>query len=91
MDSRRLARLVRAILAGDVEFEAPSHRKSRGVALFLAGMGAGVLVGVLLAPAADGPKARVDEERSKTRERAPHPKDPLGEAAVHTRAEKSAS
>ena len=90
MDSRRLARLVRAILAGDVEFEAPSHRKSRGVALFLAGMGAGVLVGVLLAPAADGPKARVDEERS-TGERAAHPKDSLGEAAVHSRAERSAS
>jgi hypothetical protein len=91
MDSRRLARLVRAILAGDFEFEAPGHRTSKGVALFLAGMGAGVLVGVLLAPAADGPKARVDEDGSKTGEVAAHPKEPLGETAGHSKAERSAS
>jgi hypothetical protein len=91
MDSRRLARLIRAVLAGDFEFEAPTHRTSRGVALFLAGMGAGVVVGVLLAPVADGHKARVAEAGSKTGEVAAHPKEPLGETAVHSKTERSAS
>lgn len=50
MDSRKLARVLRAVLSGDFDFEAPSHRTSSGVALFVAGLGAGVLVGMLFAP-----------------------------------------
>ena len=89
MDSRRLARLIRAILAGDFKLEAPSHRTSRGVALFFLGMGVGILVGVLLAPAADDHKSRVDKEGSKTGEDAARPKEPLGETAVHNKTERA--
>ncbi len=50
MDSKKIARIVRAVLAGDFDFDAPSRRTSSGMALFLAGLGAGVLVGMLFAP-----------------------------------------
>lgn len=50
MDSRELARVLRAFLSGDFDFEAPSRRTSTGWGLFLAGMGAGVVLGVLFAP-----------------------------------------
>lgn len=64
MDSRRLARLIRAVAAGDFDFEAPSRRTATGLALFLAGVGTGVLVGMLLAPSSG------EELRSNLSERA---------------------
>jgi hypothetical protein len=90
MDSRRLARIIRAILAGDFEFEAPSHRTSTGVALFLAGMGAGVLVGVLLAPAWRASTAPVDQQEPEAGV-AMRPKEPTGEPAVQDKRDRSAS
>jgi hypothetical protein len=90
MHSRRLARIIRAILAGDFEFEAPGHRTSTGVALFLAGMGAGVLVGVLLAPASRAGTARVNQKESGTDVALP-PKEPSGEPSVHAGRERTAS
>ncbi len=50
MDSTNLARFLRSVMTGDFRFEAPSRRISSGVAIFLAGMGAGVVVGMLFAP-----------------------------------------
>jgi gas vesicle protein len=64
MNSTKLSRLVRALLAGDFDFEAPSHRKSSGLALFLAGLGAGVVAGMLFAPVSG------DELRSRVSDRA---------------------
>jgi hypothetical protein len=64
MNSKKLSRLLRAVLAGDFDFEAPSHRKSSGVALFLAGLGAGVVAGMLFAPVSG------EELRSKVVDRA---------------------
>ena len=89
MDSRQLIRAIRAIRAGDFKFEAPSYRTSTGVALFLAGMGTGVLLGVLLAPASDS--ARVKKDGSRSGELATRPQALLGEAAVQNKAERSAS
>src|SRR5437868_6934432 len=64
MNSKKLSRLLRAVLAGDFDFEAPSHRKSSGIALFLAGVGAGVIAGMLFAPVSG------EEVRSKVVDRA---------------------
>jgi hypothetical protein len=90
MDSRRLARIIRAILAGDFEFEAPSRRTSTRVALFLAGMGAGVLLGALFAPASSAGRARVNQQESGT-DAGTEPKEPMAEPAVQGRRERSAS
>lgn len=77
MNSQKIARILRAVLAGDFDFEAPSHRTSSGVALFLAGLGAGVLVGMLFAPTSGeelrseiGERTRegLDKARSKAQE-----------------------
>jgi hypothetical protein len=91
MDSRQLLRVIRAILAGDFKFETPSYRTSTGVALFLAGMGTGVLLGVLLAPASDSRSGGVKKDGSGSGEFATRPKEPSGEAAVQSKAERSAS
>jgi|KBSMisStaDraftv2_1062788.scaffolds.fasta_scaffold43776_3 hypothetical protein len=90
MDSRRLGHILRAILRGDFEFEAPSHRTSTRVALFLAGMGAGVLVGVLFAPASSAGRARVNNQESGT-DVSLRPKEPSGEPTVKGMRERSAS
>ena len=74
MDSKRLARVLRAVLAGDFDFEARSHRPSSGFALFLAGVGTGVLVGMLFAPSSGeklrseiGDRTRDGFERAKSK------------------------
>ena len=91
MNSKRLARLIRAILGGDFEFEARGRRRSREVALFLAGMELGVFMGVLLAPASRGRRGQVDEQTSRTDEFPTPSKEPLGETAAQSKAERSAS
>ncbi len=84
MDSRKLARIGRAVLAGDFDFQAPSRHASYGLAFFLAGLGAGIAVGVIFAPNAGadirsalGERARagidqvhagVDQVKNKARE-----------------------
>lgn len=90
MDSRRLARLIRSILARDFAFEAPSRRRSTGAALFLAGMGAGVLVGVMLAPSSSPLTDRFKGEETRDGEVANHPKKALGESIAPSRGERSA-
>ncbi len=59
MDSKKLARFLRGVMSGNFDFEAPRHRASSNVALFVAGLGAGVLVGMLFAPVS-GEKLRSD-------------------------------
>ena len=77
MNTEKIARIVRAVLAGDFDFDAPSRRTSSGVALFLAGLGAGVVVGMLFAPTSGeelrsgiGERTRegIDKARSKAQE-----------------------
>jgi len=99
MDSKKLARFLRAVMSGNFDFEAPSHRTSSNVALFVAGLGAGVLVGMLFAPVSAeklrsdlGDRARESFESAKSKavnmaERARH----AGNTDVSTAAEKSAS
>ncbi len=52
IDTKRILRVARAIMAGDVDFEAPSRRVSSGIPVFLAGLASGVVLGVLFAPGA---------------------------------------
>ena len=100
MDSKNLVRFLRAVLAGDFDFEAPSRRTSSGVALFLAGVGAGVLVGMLFAPVSGeqlrseiGDRAREGFERakSKTEEFSARSNISESENSTSRAAEKSAS
>jgi gas vesicle protein len=98
MDSKNFFRFVRAVLAGD--FEAPSRRTSSGVALFLAGVGAGVLIGMLFAPLSGeqlrseiGDRARegFEKAKSKTEEFSARSKVSVSENSTSSAAEKSAS
>ena len=50
MDSKKIARVVRALVSGDFDLEAPRRRMSLDVAMFLAGVGTGVVLGMLFAP-----------------------------------------
>jgi len=50
MDSKKVARVLRALLSGDFDLEAPKRRTSSNLAIFLAGMGTGMVLGMLFAP-----------------------------------------
>src|SRR5438309_11322581 len=50
LDSKKAIRIARAILAGDVDIEAPMRRGYSSIPLFLAGLGTGLALGVLFAP-----------------------------------------
>src|SRR5207237_10374454 len=50
LDSKKAIRIARAILAGDVDIEAPRRRGYSNIPLFLAGLGTGLALGVLFAP-----------------------------------------
>ncbi len=50
LDSKKAIRIARAILAGDIDIEAPRRSAYSSIPLFLAGMGAGLALGVLFAP-----------------------------------------
>jgi gas vesicle protein len=50
LDSKKAIRIARAILAGDVDIEAPRRSGYSSVPLFLAGLGTGLALGVLFAP-----------------------------------------
>jgi hypothetical protein len=63
-DKKRMMRIARAILAGDVNFEVPSRKASSGLPLFIAGLASGVVLGILFAPGAG------EETRSQIADRA---------------------
>jgi hypothetical protein len=63
-DSKKVMRIARAIMAGDVDFDAPSKRASSAVPVFLAGVASGVVLGILFAPGAG------EETRSQIADRA---------------------
>lgn len=50
LDSKKAIRIARAILAGDVDIEAPRRSGYSSIPLFLAGLGTGLALGVLFAP-----------------------------------------
>ena len=50
LDSKKAIRIARAILAGDVDIEAPRRSGYSNIPLFLAGLGTGLALGVLFAP-----------------------------------------
>jgi gas vesicle protein len=64
IDTKKILQVARAIMAGDVDFAAPSRRVSSGIPIFLAGLASGVVLGVLFAPAAG------EETRSQIADRA---------------------
>ncbi|HZQ69609.1 MAG TPA: YtxH domain-containing protein [Terriglobales bacterium] len=64
IDTKKIMRMVRAVLAGDVDIDIPSRRASSGVPLFLAGLASGVVLGILFAPGAG------EETRSQIADRA---------------------
>jgi hypothetical protein len=64
IDTKKVMRIARAILSGDVDFDIPSRRSSSGFPLFLAGLASGVVLGVLFAPGAG------EETRSQIIDRA---------------------
>lgn len=77
IDTKKLLRIARAIMAGDVDFDAPSRRVSSGIPIFLAGLASGVVLGVLFAPGAgeetraqiaDRARQGMDAARSKGEE-----------------------
>ena len=100
MDSKRIATLLRSVLAGDFDFEAPSHRTSSGIALFLGGVGAGVLLGMLFAPVSgeqlrseitDRTREGFEKAKTKTQDFAARQKGPSAESAASSKVEKNVS
>lgn len=101
IDSKKAMRIARAILSGDVNFETPRERTSAGIPLFLAGLGAGVALGMLFAPGSgeetrmhiaerakeglDAAKSKGQEFSRKTQEAVHRGKEQAGEAAEKAR------
>ncbi len=50
MNSNKLARVLRALVSGDFDVRVPRRRASSNVALFLAGAGTGIMLGMLFTP-----------------------------------------
>jgi gas vesicle protein len=64
IDSKKARRIARAIVAGDIDFNVPSKSSYR-VPIFLAGLGAGAVLGMLFAPSS-GEETRTNlSERAK--------------------------
>jgi len=77
LDSKKAIRIARAILAGDVDIEAPRRRGYSSIPLFLAGLGTGLALGVLFAPGsgeetrmylADSARQGLDKAKAKGEE-----------------------
>jgi gas vesicle protein len=91
--------MFRALLAGDLDFGGSRRRSSRA-AFFFAGVGTGVLVGMIVAPASGeklrgdiGARARdgFDKMRSKAPGFSGRQKTPSGETTLAATAEKNVS
>src|SRR2546428_13540563 len=74
LDSKKAIRIARAILSGDIDIEAPRRNAYSSIPLFLAGMGAGLALGVLFAPSsgeetrlylADSARQGLDKAKAK--------------------------
>jgi hypothetical protein len=63
LDTKKILRIARAIMAGNVDFDVPARRSS-GIPVFLAGLASGVVLGVLFAPGAG------EDTRTKVTDRA---------------------
>ena len=77
LDSKKAIRIARAILAGDVDIEAPRRSGYSSIPLFLAGLGTGLALGVLFAPGsgeetrmylADSARQGLDKAKTKGEE-----------------------
>ena len=77
LDSKKAIRIPRAILAGDVDIEAPRRSGYSSIPLFLAGLGTGLALGVLFAPGsgeetrmylADSARQGLDKAKAKGEE-----------------------
>ena len=77
LDSKKAIRIARAILAGDVDIEAPRRSGYSSIPLFLAGLGTGLALGVLFAPGsgeetrmylADSARQGLDKAKAKGEE-----------------------
>ena len=73
MDSKKIARVLRALFSGNFDLEVPRRRTSSNVALFLTGVGTGVILGMLFAPVTGeqlrsevGDRAREGFEKAKS-------------------------
>ena len=86
-DSKKARRIARAILSGDIDVDVPSRRGTNGLALFLAGLGAGAALGLLFAPGsgeetrsqlADSAREGYEKARSKTQEFAQRAQEAVG-------------
>jgi gas vesicle protein len=98
MDSKKIARVLRALVSGDFDLEAPMRRTSSNVAIFLAGLGTGVVLGMLFAPVSgeqlrsgvsDRAREGFEKAKSTAQEFASRQKGSQGVTAAS--AEKSAS
>lgn len=96
MNTNKLARVVRALVSGDFDLEVPKRRTSSGIALFLGGVGTGMILGMLFAPVtgeqlrsevSDRAREGLQRVRSSAQNVAALQKDP----APAVSAEKSAS
>lgn len=101
LDSKKAIRIARAILAGDIDIEAPRRSGYSSVPLFLAGLGTGLALGVLFAPSsgeetrmhlADSARQGLDKAKAKGEEFSRRAQDVVarGKEAV-TRGKEAAS
>ncbi len=76
LDTKKILRIARAIMSGDVDFDVPARRSS-AIPVFIAGLATGVVLGVLFAPGAgedtrsqiaDQARQRYDSAKTKGQE-----------------------
>ncbi len=96
MNSNKVARVLRALVSGDFDVDVPRRRTSSNIALFLAGVGTGIMLGMLFTPVSgeqlrskvsDRAREGLDKAKSAAQEFAARPKS----SASGVSAEKSAS
>lgn len=87
IDSKKVARMARAILSGDMDFSVPRKKRNSGLPLFLAGLSAGAALGILFAPGsgeetrmhiAERTKDGLDMAKTKSQELSRRAKETVG-------------